>query len=39
MVLKDSPIQTITDLKGKKVAVIKGGNHHYLTVLALERVA
>ncbi len=38
MVHKDSPIKTIADLKGKKVAVIKGGNHHYLTVLALERV-
>jgi sulfonate transport system substrate-binding protein len=38
MVHKDSPIKTIADLKGKKVAVVKGGNHHYLTVLALERI-
>jgi len=37
MVHKDSPIKTITDLKGKKVAVVKGGNHHYLAILALER--
>lgn len=37
MVHSDSPIKTIADLKGKKVAVVKGGNHHYLTVLALER--
>ncbi|PYI53990.1 sulfonate ABC transporter substrate-binding protein [Paenibacillus flagellatus] len=37
MVHRDSPIKTIADLKGKKVAVVKGGNHHYLTVLALER--
>ncbi|GAA3404031.1 sulfonate ABC transporter substrate-binding protein [Paenibacillus hodogayensis] len=37
MVHKDSPIKTIADLKGKKVAVVKGGNHHYLTVLALEK--
>lgn len=38
MVHPDSSIKTIADLKGKKVAVVKGGNHHYLTVLALERV-
>jgi sulfonate transport system substrate-binding protein len=37
MVHKDSPIKTTADLKGKKVAVVKGGNHHYLAVLALER--
>ncbi|MGN7382414.1 sulfonate ABC transporter substrate-binding protein [Paenibacillus sp. SAFN-117] len=36
MVHKDSGIAGIGDLKGKKVAVVKGGNHHYLTVLALE---
>lgn len=37
MVPKDSPIKTIKDLKGKKIAVVKGGNHHYLAILALER--
>lgn len=37
MVHKDSPIKAITDLKGKKVAVVKGGNHHYLSVIALEK--
>ena len=38
MVHPDSPIQNFNDLKGKKVAVVKGGNHHYLAVLALESV-
>ncbi|MEC1476790.1 aliphatic sulfonate ABC transporter substrate-binding protein [Bacillus haynesii] len=38
MVLKDSGITSIEQLKGKKVGVLKGGNHHYLTVLALESV-
>jgi sulfonate transport system substrate-binding protein len=37
LVPKNSPIQTPQDLKGKKVAVIKGGNHHYLLVKALEK--
>jgi sulfonate transport system substrate-binding protein len=37
MVHKDSPIKTIQDLKDKKIAVVKGGNHHYLTILALEK--
>jgi sulfonate transport system substrate-binding protein len=38
MVLKDSGIQSIEQLKEKKVGVLKGGNHHYLAVLALESV-
>lgn len=37
VVPKNSPIQTIKDLKGKKVAVSKGGNQHYLLVKALEK--
>jgi sulfonate transport system substrate-binding protein len=37
MVLKDSGIKSIKDLKGKKIATLKGGNHHYLAVLALEK--
>ncbi|MCI0766002.1 aliphatic sulfonate ABC transporter substrate-binding protein [Bacillus sp. TL12] len=37
MVAKDSGITKIGELKGKKIAVVKGGNHHYLTVLALEK--
>jgi len=32
-----SPVKTVADLKGKKIAVAKGGNHHYLAVLALEK--
>ena len=36
MVLKDSGITSIEQLKGKKVGTLKGGNHHYLAVLALE---
>ena len=36
VVLKKSGITKIENLKGKKVGVIKGGNHHYSTVLALE---
>lgn len=38
VVLKDSGITKIEDLKGKKVAALKGGNHHYSAVLALESV-
>lgn len=37
MVLKDSGITSVEQLKGKKVGVLKGGNHHYLAVLALEK--
>lgn len=37
LVPKDSPIQTIADLKGKKVALNKGSNVHYLVVKALEK--
>lgn len=37
LVVKDeSTIKTIKDLKGKKVAVTKGGNMHYLLTKALE---
>ena len=37
LVPKDSPIKTVADLKGKKVALNKGSNVHYLLVRALER--
>lgn len=33
----DSGVKSIADLKGKKLAVGKGGNHHYLAVLAIEK--
>lgn len=33
---KDSPIQSMAELKGKKVALNKGSNVHYLLVRALE---
>lgn len=36
LVTKDSPIKTVADLKGKKVALNKGSNVHYLLVRALE---
>lgn len=36
LVRKDSPIQKVADLKGKKVALNKGSNVHYLLVRALE---
>jgi sulfonate transport system substrate-binding protein len=36
LVPKDSPIKTIADLKGKKIALNKGSNVHYLLVRALE---
>jgi sulfonate transport system substrate-binding protein len=35
IVPKDSPIQSIADLKGKRVALNKGSNVHYLLVQAL----
>jgi sulfonate transport system substrate-binding protein len=37
LVAKDSPIKTVADLKGKKVALNKGSNVHYLLVRALEK--
>lgn len=36
VVPKDSPIQNLTDLKGKKLAFAKGSNTNYLAVKALE---
>lgn len=36
LVKKDSPVQSVADLKGKKVALNKGSNVHYLLVKALE---
>src|SRR4051794_2565302 len=37
LVPRDSPIRTVADLKGKKVALNKGSNVHYLLVRALEQ--
>lgn len=37
VVPKDSAIRNVADLKGKKVALNKGSNVHYLLVRALER--
>ncbi|MBW7475448.1 sulfonate ABC transporter substrate-binding protein [Paenibacillus oenotherae] len=37
LVPKDSKIATVADLKGKKVALNKGSNVHYLLVKALEQ--
>lgn len=37
LVPKDSPIQSVADLKGKKVVLNKGSNVHYLLVKALEK--
>jgi len=36
LVPKDSPIKSVTDLKGKKVALNKGSNVHYFLVKALQ---
>ena len=36
LVKADSPLQTVADLKGKRVALNKGSNVHYLLVRALE---
>jgi sulfonate transport system substrate-binding protein len=36
VVQKDSPVQTVADLKGKKLVVQKGANAHYLAVKAIE---
>ena len=37
VVPKDSPLQTLAELKGKKVAFAKGSSAHYLVALALEK--
>src|SRR5262249_53668318 len=37
LVPKDSPLKTLADLKGKKIAFNKGSNVHYLLVKALEK--
>ena len=37
LVPKNSPLKTVADLKGKKVALNKGSNVHYLLVKALEK--
>lgn len=37
VVPKDSPIKSVAELKGRKVALNKGSNVHYLLVKALEK--
>lgn len=37
LVPKDSPLKSVADLNGKKVALNKGSNVHYLLVKALEK--
>ncbi|THF67216.1 sulfonate ABC transporter substrate-binding protein [Pseudothauera nasutitermitis] len=37
LVQKDSPIQSVKELKGKRIALNKGSNVHYLLVKLLER--
>ena len=37
VVPKDSPIRTLADLKGRRIALNKGSNVHYLLVRALEK--
>ena len=37
LVLGDSPIQTLADLKGQKIALQKGSSAHYLLVRAVEK--
>ena len=37
LIPKDSPLKSVADLKGKKVALNKGSNVHYLLVRALEK--
>lgn len=37
LVRKDSPLQSVAELKGKKVGLNKGSNVHYLLVKALEK--
>lgn len=38
LVHKNSGLKSVQDLKGKKIGVLKGGNHHYLAILALKDV-
>jgi sulfonate transport system substrate-binding protein len=37
LIPRDSPIKTVADLRGRKVALNKGSNVHYLLVKALEK--
>ena len=37
LVLKDSPLRTLADLKGKKIALQKGSSAHYLLVRAVDK--
>ena len=37
LVPKDSPLKSVAELKGKKIALNKGSNVHYLLVRALEK--
>jgi sulfonate transport system substrate-binding protein len=37
LVAKDSPIRTVADLKGKRIAFNRGSNVHYLLIAALEK--
>lgn len=37
LVPKDSPLKTLADLKGRKIAVAKGSNAHFLLVKLLEK--
>ena len=37
LVLQDSPIKSLADLKGKKIALQKGSSAHYLLVRAIEK--
>lgn len=37
LIPKDSPIQSLADLKGKKIGFAKGSSSHYLLVKALEK--
>lgn len=37
LVLPDSPIRSLTDLKGRKIALQKGSSSHYLLVRALDK--
>lgn len=36
LVYKNAGITDVKQLKGKKIGVLKGGNHHYLAMLAVE---
>lgn len=37
LVLRDSPVRSLADLKGRKIALQKGSSAHYLLVRALEK--